>query len=325
MVTGQAAQGAEMPGEAAGGGLSHLAFFYRDQRDYLARIEAFAGAGLVNGEPVFIAVPGGKGTMLREHLDGESGRLRFADMAQLGRNPARIIPEVRDFIDRHRGLRVRYVGEPIWPGRSAAETREATRHEALINVAFSRMAASILCAYDAAGLPPSVVSEAERTHPAILANGHPAAAARYAGPGNVPPECDRPLPAPPVTAQTLDYETDLRPLRRLVASHAHRIGLAAERAANLVLAASEIAANTLRHTNAGGTVHIWHTEQEVLCQVQDQGWITDPLAGRIRRPADERGHGLWVVNRVCDLVELRTGQAGTTVRLHMRIREPQPT
>jgi anti-sigma regulatory factor (Ser/Thr protein kinase) len=309
-----------MPDEAAvDGALSHLAFFYRDQRDYLAQIQAFARAGQENGEPVFIAVPGDKGSLLADHLDGH---VRYADMAELGRNPARIIPEVRDFIDAHPGRRVRYVGEPIWPGRSAAEMCEAARHEALINLAFAGMPVAILCPYDAAGLPPSVVRGAERTHPGILGNDHPATATRYAGPGSFPPECDRPLPGPPAAAETLSYDTDLRPLRRLVAGYAHRTGLPDERAANLVLAASEIAANTLRHTIAGGTIRIWHTDGEILCQINDQGWITDPLAGRIRRPPDERGHGLWVVNQLCDLVELRTGPAGTTIRMRMRIREP---
>jgi anti-sigma regulatory factor (Ser/Thr protein kinase) len=307
MATGQAAQNATMPGEpAAGGGVSHQAFFYRGQRDYLARIGAFADAGLATGEPVFIAVPGRNGSILREHL---GGRVRYADMTELGRNPARIIPELQDFIDAHPGQRVRFVGEPIWPGRSPAEMCEAARHEVLIDLAFSGMPVRILCPYDAAGLPSSVLSEAERIH-------------RSAGPGDVRLEFERPLPAPPASAETLGYETDLQPVRRLVASHARRAGLPGERAGDLVLAASELAANTLRHTGAGGTVRIWHTQEEILCQVQDQGWISDPLAGRIRHPPDERGHGLWVVNRMCDLVELRTGRGGTTTRLHMSIREP---
>src|SRR5215471_18033054 len=230
MATGQTARNAELPDEAAlDSGLSHLGFFYRDQRDYLARIEAFTSAGHASGEPVFIAVPGDKVSVLRERLGGP---VRSADMAEMGRNPARIIPEIRDFIDAHPGKRVRYVGEPVWPGRSAAEMCEVARHEALINLAFTGMAAAILA-----------------------------------------------------------------------------------------LAASEIAANTLQHTSAGGTMHIWHTGEEILCQIRDQGWITDPLAGRTRRPPDERGHGLWVVNQVCDLVELRTGPAGTTFRLHMNLRE----
>jgi len=319
MVTGQTARSAEMPDEAAvDGGLSHLAFFYRDQRDYLSRIEEFASAGHAAGEPAFIAVPGDKASLLRDHLGGP---VRYADMAELGRNPARIIPELREFIDAHPGRRVRYVGEPAWPGRSAAEMCEVARHEALIDLAFAGMPVTILCPYDAAGLPPSVVRGAERSHRAVAGNGH-RAAAPSPWPGTLPPECDRPLPDPPAAAETLSYETDLRPLRRLVAGYAHRTGLPDERAANLVLAASELAANTLRHTSAGGTMHIWHTGEEVLCQIRDQGWITDPLAGRTRRLPDERGHGLWVVNQVCDLVEQRTGPAGTTIRMRMRIREP---
>ncbi|MGB6457133.1 MAG: sensor histidine kinase [Streptosporangiaceae bacterium] len=321
MATWQAMQGDTTPDSTREhGGFSHLAFFYRDERDYLTQLSAFAAAGLASGEPVFIAVPGLKGGLLRDHL-AASGNLSFADMVQLGRNPARIIPEVRAFIDGHRGQRVRYIGEPIWPGRTAAETCEAARHEALINIAFPEASASIVCPYDVIGLAPSVISAAGHTHPGVFADGKAAPAARYAGAGNLPPACDRPLPSPPATAETVGYETDLRQVRSLVADHSGRAGLPDERARNLVLAASEIAANTLRHSGGAGTLHIWHTEAEVLCQIQDQGWITDPLAGRTRHAPDARGHGLWVVNQMCDLAELRTGRAGTTVRLHMRIRD----
>jgi anti-sigma regulatory factor (Ser/Thr protein kinase) len=321
MATWQAAQGDTTPGTTPRhSGLSHLAFFYRNERDYLTQLSAFADAGLASGEPVFIAVPGSKGDLLREHL-AESGNLSFADMTQLGRNPARIIPEVRAFIDRHPRRRVRYIGEPIWSGRSPAEICEATRHEALINVAFSEAPASIVCPYDVTKLAPSVIGAAGHTHPGVFGDGRAAETAGYAGAGNVPPECDRALPPPPATAETLEYETDLRQVRSLVADHADRAGLPDDRARGLVLAASEIAANTLRHCGGAGTVHIWHTETEVLCQIQDRGWITDPLAGRTRRAADSRGHGLWVVNQMCDLAELRTGRDGTTVRLHMRIRD----
>ena len=58
--------------------------------------------------------------------------------------------------------------------------------------------------------------------------------------------------------------------------------------------------------------------EEIICQVRDQGWIADPLAGRQRRSPEDSGHGLWVVNQVCDLVEIRTSPAaGTIIRLHM--------
>ena len=44
----------------------------------------------------------------------------------------------------------------------------------------------------------------------------------------------------------------------------------------------------------------------------------------VRHDTDELlgGNGLWLVNQVCDLVQARTGQAGTTTRLHMRLHRP---
>lgn len=301
------------------GDLSHHALFYRDQREYLAGITAFARDGLASAEPVFIAVPGHRYPLVTEQLGEDFRQLAYADMAETGLNPARIIPEVKTFAERHPRQRVRFIAEPAWPGRSEAELCEATRHEALVNVAFAETAASILCLYDAEGLGGSVIGWARRTHPAILAGGQLETSASYEGADSIPPECERPLPAPPAGAEAVSYLDDLRPLRRLVENHAERSGLSIDRAANLVLAASELAANTLRHTSAGGTLHIWQTPLELLCQVQDQGWIADPLAGRRRRAAAEPGHGLWVVNQLCDLVELRSGRAGTTVRLHMRL------
>ena len=57
----------------------------------------------------------------------------------------------------------------------------------------------------------------------------------------------------------------------------------------------------------------------------DTGHLTDPLAWH-RAPSDELlgGNGLWLVNQVCDLVQARTGQAGTTTRLHMRLNGHSP-
>jgi len=304
---------------AGNDGLSHRAYLYDDERDYLSCLAAFVQTGLRNAEPVFVAVPERRSALLRERLGAGSPLLRYGAMAQTGRNPARLIPELHAFVDEHAGQRVRYVGEPIWPGRSDAELCEAARHEALLNLAFATAAVSIMCPYDVRSLATDVVGRVQRTHPEVMQAGQTQAATSYAGQGVVPAECDDPLPAPPADAQTLSYKTSLREARDLVASHGTALGMAADRITNLVIAAGEITANTLRHTNAGGTFWIWHTDEEIICQVQDQGWITDPLAGRRRRSPEDSGHGLWVVNQLCDLVQIRTSQAaGTIIRLHMR-------
>jgi len=319
MMHMQNAPGGAEAGRGEGNdGLDHLAYLYDDERDYLACLCDFAQAGLRNAEPVFVAVPGRRAAQLHERLGAESARLRYGAMTETGRNPARLIPELYAFVAEHPGQRVRYIGESSWPGRSDAELCEAARHEALLNLAFAKASVSIMCPYDVRGLATDVVGRVQRTHPAILQAGQTQPATGYAGQGVVPAECDDPLPAPPANAETLSYETTLRQVRALVASHATALGMAADQITNLVIAAGEITANTLAHTGAGGRFWVWHTGAEIICQVQDQGWITDPLAGRQRRSPEDTGHGLWVVNQVCDLVEIRTSQmAGTIIRLHM--------
>src|SRR5262249_25265288 len=132
--------------------------------------------------------------------------------------------------------------------------------------------------------------------------------------------CDRPLPPPPGCADMLSYDrTDLAPVRRLVAGHAQGTGLAAERVSDLVLAASEIAANTVGHTSSGGTLYVWHDQHEVICQVHALGHSADRRLWPYGHSPECRVHVLFLVNQVCVLVELRTGGAGTTVRMHMRL------
>src|SRR5262249_30726144 len=190
--------------------LSHLAYCSDGGRDYLSCLPGFAFAGVRHPEPVFVAVRGRKAVLLRDRLGAESHLLRYGAIAETGRNPARLIPELRAFSDEHPGRRVRYVTEALWPGRSAAELREATRHEALMNLAFSSAAATIVCPYDVSRLAPSVVGDAHRTHPACLRDGRTQSAAGYAGLGVVPAGCEDPLPAPPADAQVIAYETSLR-------------------------------------------------------------------------------------------------------------------
>lgn len=146
----------------------------------------------------------------------------------------------------------------------------------------------------------------------------------YAMPFLIPSSCSLPLPARPRDAMSVTYRTNLSELRALVLKHATDAGLSQTRASDLVLAVSEVAANTLRHTRSHGTLHIWHDQHEIVCEVHDEGTITDPLAGRrLPDPGASGGHGLWLVHQVCDLVELRSDATGTTIRMHMSVHPEQ--
>jgi anti-sigma regulatory factor (Ser/Thr protein kinase) len=313
--------GAEVEPPDAVGSSGHVAALYHDAAEYLRFVRAFALAGEAGDDPLFVAVADGSMQQLRQVLDGRRTPATFYDMTELGRNPARIIPAAQSFAGQYSGQRVRCIWEPAWPERSAAEFCAVTRHEAVANLALDSATVSVLCPYDAATLPAAVISQARCTHPQVLDSERQQASPDYLGPAGIPPDCLQPLSPPPAHAERLVYDMNLRAVRALVAAEATRAGLSAGRCSDLVLAVGELASNTLRHTGAAGTVHTWHTAREVLCQVHDNGSIADPLAGFRREPPDAPGgHGLWLVNQLCDLVEVRTGQpgAGTTIRVHMR-------
>ena len=300
------------------GGLRHGALFHAGRRHYKTAVAGFIRDGLSRREPVLVAVPAGRERMLRDVLGPRVTEVAFVDMAVLGRNPSRIIPFLWQFADRHPAERVRIVAEPAWPGRNADEDREIGRHEALINQAFAGAAAAIVCPYDTRRLATPVLADARRTHPELAGGGSWQPNPNYLGPA-VPAAANTPLPAPPATAQVITYGSDLHRVRELVEQHASKAGLSADRTADLVIAVSELAANTLRHSTGGGTVHIWRDSAQILCQVHDDGQLADPLAGHRPFTHHLQDQGLWVVNQLCDLVQIRNGAAGTTIRLQMSL------
>lgn len=308
-----------VPGQAAGQRLRHAALFFRGPADYLASVTAFLQAAADRSEPVLATLPGERAREVSRALGASARCVTVVDMAELGRNPAVILPAIQAFAAQYPGQRISYLGEAAWPDRTAAEYVEVARHEALINLALADTTISILCPYGQA-LPDVVRDDARSTHPTVIEQGSSHASGEYLGARVLPARCELPLTEPPPGATTVTYRTDLRPLRALVAARAVAAGLTEAGASDLVLAVSELAANTLRHTTGSGTLSVWSQPGEILCEVRDSGWIADPLAGRRRPPEHATGRqGLWVVNKLCDLVELRSSQAGTTVRLHMSL------
>jgi anti-sigma regulatory factor (Ser/Thr protein kinase) len=119
---------------------------------------------------------------------------------------------------------------------------------------------------------------------------------------------------------SLTFTTDLAAVRELVRRYARKAGLADNRAVDLVIAVSEVAANTVQHAKTSGTLAIWHDANEIVCQVTDGGFISDPLAGsHPPQPDATAGFGLWMANQVCDRFDLRSDEAGTTIRMHMNL------
>lgn len=303
------------------GEFHHEALFYAGPGEFLAGTVPFVREGLEAGEAVLAVLPPQNRELLRGELGADAGRVRFAAMEELGRNPARIISGWHDFLAANHGAGrgVRGIGEPLWAGRSEAEVEECRRHEALLNPAFAAGPAwPLLCPYDCGRLDDEVLLNAEHSHPALSGGRERRAEFEdHAGPEEAFGGClERPRGEFVETVFGFEGE-DLHAVRRLVLAEAARAGLAPERASDLVLAASEIAANSICHGGGSGVLQIWRGEGAVVCEFRDAGRIGDPLVGR-KRPGLEQlgGRGLWIANQLCDLVQIRW-DGENVVRLQM--------
>ncbi len=306
------------------GGFHHEAVFYAGDGEFVGATLPFIRAGVEADDAVLVAVGENKIQALKGELGRDSDQVGFLDIEQLGRNPARIIPAWRDFVDSNHGngRGIRGVGEPIWPGRSAAETVECHHHESLLNLAFAGQADwQLLCPYDSAGLEDEVLETAKHNHPMVQTDGSHEHSRSYVDPRMGPaPFCGE-LPEPSVQPRVIAFiGGELSAVRRFIGNCADAAGLSYGARVDLVLAANELAANSVRHGGGHGVMRIWPEGSELLCEVSDEGWIHQQLVGRERPdPAQSRGRGLWVANQVCDLVQIRSGEQGTTVRLHMSL------
>ena len=305
-------------------GYRHEALFYADTDEFMAGTLQFLRDAVAAGEPTLVVLAAPKIQALREALDGEAERVIFADRAEVGTNPARIIPAWQQFLVEQagQGRRLRGIGEPIWAERSAAELAECQRHEALLNVCFDDPDFWLLCPYDTTALHPEVIAEARRNHPFLSGQGVPELSTSYPGVEALSAPFDEPLRDPQGDAALLYVDrAALRGVREFVTLHAERAGLGADGVGDLVLAVHELATNTLRHGGGEGTVSVWSEHDAVVCEVNDRGRIKDPLAGRVAPTVDSLdGRGLWMANQLCELVQIRSFPDGGAVRVHKRLR-----
>jgi anti-sigma regulatory factor (Ser/Thr protein kinase) len=301
----------------------HEAFLYAGEHEFLEGTLRFIRDGLADGEPVMAAVSRVKIARLRAELGRDAVRVCFVDMAEVGSNPARIIPAWHDFVGRRPApdRPIRGIGEPIWAGRSAAELVECQRHEDLLNLAFADTPAfRLLCPYDTEALDGAVIDEARCSHPIVVEDSVEWESAGYRGLQAVAAPFGRLLPEPPSRPSEMAFDVDsLGVVRRMVSVYAAGVGMSAERTGDLILAVDELATNSVRHGGGQGVLRVWHERRTLICEVRDRGRIDQPLVGRHIPSTDQAGgFGVWLVNQLCDLVQMRTLPGGNVVRLHMR-------
>jgi anti-sigma regulatory factor (Ser/Thr protein kinase) len=287
-------------------GFSHDAFVYSDDDEFVQQAAPFLHDGLARNEALLAALPPARIAKLRSALGSAADQVTFLDITTVGRNPARIIPLWRDLLDQYAGRPVRGIGEPAYPGRTEVELSEAGLHEALLNVAFETARDfRLLCPYD--------VSMAT----ASIAENHSCGFER----AKVEEAFRTRLPGVPAYGERLEFGlAELGAVRQWLTARARLRGLSGDRLDDLALALHEICTNSIRFGGGRGTLSLWASDGNLVVDVADQGRIDDLLVGRVLPPVDGLGgRGVWLANQLCDLVQIRSGEGFTQVRLHTRL------
>jgi anti-sigma regulatory factor (Ser/Thr protein kinase) len=295
----------------------HEAFLYSGSAEFLDGTTSFIRRAVTAGDPILVVVSAGKVGLLRRELGAAAGRVRFADMAEVGGNPGRIIAVWREFVQAHPSAAQLWgIGEPAYPGRSDSELAECQLHEALLNVAFdAAVPLRLLCPYDLEALAGEVIDGAQRTHPYLLQGQEQQTCGSFR-PLDVSAPFDRQRPPVPAGAASLSFESGtLSRLRAFVAGQARQAGLDPDKTAGLVLAVNEVATNSVRHGGGRGELRAWPHDRGIVVEVSDRGQISAPLAGRLMPGPARTPAGLWLANQLCDLVQLYSSASGTAIRL----------
>ena len=297
----------------------HECVMYRGEAGFVDAVAPFIRDGLARDEPVLVAIIESRLRALCAALGPDAERVLFADMAELGHNPARILPAWREFAARRGGRPIRGVGEPIWAGRRAAELVECRFHEALLNVAVPpETPLWLICPYDTDALNGDVIGEARRSHP-VVADPHAdpdIEHLEYGGESLIRDMFAAALPDPIGRTTTIDFDACRHQHIGHVQRAAEAAGLPADRAAGLAVAVDEVSRTAL----CGGRVRADQAMGRSGCgdlRCSAATTIDNPIVGRsaVVNP-DRRERALRLATALCDLVRVRSRPEGSTVRLH---------
>jgi anti-sigma regulatory factor (Ser/Thr protein kinase) len=300
--------------------LAHALLTYRTTPELVDVAAPFLAAGVERGERVLAVLDRPKARAVAEALDHRAEAVGFVEPAAWYRSPGLAVDGLHRLIGDRAGAPVRAIGELRWSAGSAAERREWSRYEALLNLAFAGAGARVICSYDLTSAPDEAVASARAAHPCIAGPEGVRPNPGYGDPAEVSRRLDVPLDPPPPGHLAVEFGARAAGARGVVAEACRRCGLSAQRADDVVLAAHELVTNAIRHGGGGGVLRVWTEDGAVVCQIEDRGdGIRDPLQGFLPPPDHGcGGWGLWLARHLADLVEVRAGAGGTTVRLRAR-------
>src|SRR5262245_38212237 len=128
--------------------------------------------------------------------------------------------------------------------------------------------------------------------------------------------------SPAEVALDLRFEAgELYLVRTRVATCAADLGATTDVIERLLIVASELTTNAIRHGGGEGRLRLWADDDHLHCEVIDVGvGVPDPMAGMIRPPPSAPGgRGLWISRQLGDAFAIDRGATGTVIRVTMAL------
>ena len=300
-------------------GFEHDALIYASDETLMSALVPWLREGLEHDDGAVVATTSPHIDQFRDALGTDERSVSFLSSDDMYVHPVQTIAAWQRMLSDAADTGVTYtriVGEVRFGATEDLQT-SWTRYESAINAIFERSPAWIVCPYDVRALPPTVIDQAWRTHPTVWDSTRHRSH-RYEVPARLLREIVEPgrvVNGPP--SLELPIDGGLGEVRRSVRALGIEAELPRARVEELVLAVSELAANTVRHAGGGGKLASWITTEGVICEVTDHGGgMHDPLAGLVPpKPSASAGMGLWIARQLSDSFAIGADGEGTTVRI----------
>jgi anti-sigma regulatory factor (Ser/Thr protein kinase) len=295
--------------------LRHHALVYDSVEEYLTTAVAFLREGLRNGEGAVAANTRPGLALLREALGADADSVAFVDASEAYTRPARTLASYHAVYAEQlaRTSSLRAVAD-VQFGPDPAEWDLWTAYEAVFNESFAHLPAWVLCSYDGRTLPDAIRDAVWRTHPTVVTEDGPAVSDRYEDPDRLLRRVGPP-PAPLPQPRSIGFGRDAEDFRERLARELAVAGVPERRSLEMLLAATEVAANAVRHGGGVRDVRVGRASGRFACEIVDPGpGFDEPAAGYLA-PRPGSGSGLWVARQLTWQIDFFHAADGFTAQI----------
>jgi anti-sigma regulatory factor (Ser/Thr protein kinase) len=295
--------------------LRHNAFVYESPDEYVGRAVPFLKEGLEAGEGAIVAHTKAGMAMMRDALGSDATHVTFVDVSSAYTRPARTLAAYHNVYENQleKTPKLRAVAD-VQFGPDPREWDLWTGYEAVFNRSFAHLPVWVLCSYNASGTPDPIIEGVWQTHPEVVDRDAWTTSGLYEDPD----ELLRRITPPPEELpdlRSIPAGSDAEQIRERLAPELIAAGLGEVKTLEMLLAATEIATNAIRHGRGIEAVRVGRPHGRFVCEIIDRGPGFDyPSAGYLA-PREGVGRGLWVARQLTWRIEFFQSPRGFTARI----------